>query len=126
MALVYPNTYPLAVSNLGYQVVYNQLNEFDDIVCERFVYPPAGEPLRSLESNRKLGDFPVVLGSISFEDDYPRLVALLTAGGIEPFSKDRAEVRIIGYNRNILKAFVFKNVDKVYKVLEFTTLIHTQ
>lgn len=91
VALVYPNTYPLAVSNLGYQLVYKQLNEIDEIVCERFVYPSENEPLRSLESNRPLSDFPVIFGSISFEDDYPRLVALLAAGGIEVFAADRSQ-----------------------------------
>ena len=90
VALIYPNTYALAVSNLGHQLVYNLLNDFSDIVCERFVYPSDKEPFRSLESNRPLSDFPVVFGSISFEDDYPRLVALLAAGGVEPFAKDRS------------------------------------
>lgn len=89
MALLYPNTYPLAASSLGFQLVYSQLNDFADVVCERFVYPSIDEPLRSLESNRPLGDFAVVFASISFEDDYPRLVALLSAGNIEPFAAAR-------------------------------------
>ena len=91
MALIYPNTYPVAVSNLGFQLVYSLLNEEDTLVCERFVYPAAGEPLRSLESNRPLTDFPIVLGAVSFEDDFPRLVALLAAGGIEPLAAARGE-----------------------------------
>lgn len=91
MALIYPNTYPLAVSNLGFQLVYSLLNRQDDLVCERFVYPSAGEALRSLESNRPLTDFPLVLGSVSFEEDYPRLVALLAAGGVEPVAAARSE-----------------------------------
>jgi radical SAM superfamily enzyme YgiQ (UPF0313 family) len=94
VALLYPNTYQLAVSSLGFQLVYSQLNDFPDVVCERFVYPSANAPLRSLESNRPLGDFAVVLASISFEDDYPRLAALLSAGGIEPFALDRAQRKI--------------------------------
>ncbi|MCL7486693.1 MAG: radical SAM protein [Desulfobulbaceae bacterium] len=92
VALIYPNSYPLAVSNLGYQLVYSQLNDFAHIVCERFVYPAAHQTLRSLESNRPLSDFGVVLASISFEDDYPRLAAMLAAGGIEPFAADRGSV----------------------------------
>lgn len=91
VALIYPNTYPVAVSSLGFQLVYGLLNERDDIVCERFVYPSAGEPLRSLESNRPLTDFPFVFGSVSFEEDYPRLVAMLAAGKIEPLSGARKE-----------------------------------
>lgn len=90
MALIYPNTYPLAVSNLGFQLVYSLLNEQEALVCERFVYPSADEPLRSLESNRPLTDFSLVLGSVSFEEDYPRLVALLAAGGVEPVAAFRA------------------------------------
>lgn len=83
MALFYPNVYPVAISNLGFQIVYSLLNQQDHLVCERFVYPAAGESLRSLESNRPLADFPFVFGSVSFEEDYPRLVAMLNAGKIE-------------------------------------------
>ncbi len=89
IALLYPNTYPLAVSNLGFQLVYSILNSLDYVICERFVYPLTGGPLRSLESNRPLADFPLVLGSISFEHDYPNLIALLTAGKIEPLAEKR-------------------------------------
>ncbi|MGE4558966.1 MAG: radical SAM protein, partial [Desulfobulbus sp.] len=90
MALLYPNTYPVAVSNLGYQLVYTLLNQMAGVVCERFVYPEPGERLRSLESSRPLRDFPLVFGSISFEHDYPRLAAMLAAGGIPPFAAGRS------------------------------------
>jgi len=90
VALLFPNTYPLAASNLGFQLVYSQLNREDHIVCERFVYPETGEPLRSLESNRPLADFPLVMASVSFEEDYPRLVAMLGAGGIAPLAAARS------------------------------------
>ena len=91
MALVYPNTYPVAVSNLGFQLVYTLLNQQDMVVCERFVYPDQRQPLRSLESSRPLTDFPLVLGSVSFEHDYPRLAAMLAVGGIEPFAARRPQ-----------------------------------
>jgi len=92
IALIYPNTYPLAVSNLGFQLVYSLLNEDDYIVCERVVYPEANLPLRSLESNRPLRDFPVVCVSVSFEHDFPRLAAMLAAGGLAPMSRDRDDI----------------------------------
>jgi radical SAM superfamily enzyme YgiQ (UPF0313 family) len=91
VALLYPNTYPVAVSNLGFQLVYTLLNRLDTVVCERFVYPERPQPLRSLESSRPLTDFPLVFGSISFEHDYPRLAAMLAVGGIEPFAAHRAQ-----------------------------------
>ncbi|MBM9536022.1 radical SAM protein [Desulfobulbus alkaliphilus] len=89
VALLYPNTYALAVSNLGFQLVYSLLNLMDGLVCERFVYPDQRRSLRSLESSRPMTDFPLVFGSISFEHDYPRLAAMLAAGGIEPFAESR-------------------------------------
>ena len=91
VALLYPNLYPVAVSNLGFQLVYGLLNADEDLVCERFVYPDKGAPLRSLESSRPLTDFPLVFASISFEHDYPRLAAMLAAGGIPPLAADRGE-----------------------------------
>jgi radical SAM superfamily enzyme YgiQ (UPF0313 family) len=92
VALIYPNTYPVAVSNLGFQIVYSLLNEDDCIVCERIVYPQVNLPLRSLESNRPLRDFPVICISVSFEDDFPRLAAMLAAGGIAPMAGDRDDI----------------------------------
>ncbi len=91
VALLYPNTYPLAVSNLGFQLVYSLLNECDQVVCERFVYPESTGPLRSLESGRPLADFPLVLASISFEHDFFRLAGMLAAGGIHPLADDRPQ-----------------------------------
>lgn len=92
IALVYPNTYPLAISNLGFQLVYSLLNKEDYIVCERVVYPEPNLPIRSLESNRPLRDFPIICVSVSFEHDFPRFAAMLAAGGISPMAKDRDDI----------------------------------
>jgi radical SAM superfamily enzyme YgiQ (UPF0313 family) len=96
VALLYPNTYAVAVSNLGFQLVYTLLNLQETIVCERFVYPDHDQPLRSLESSRPLTDFPLVFGSISFEHDFPRLAAMLAVGGIEPFAAERPQAVVPG------------------------------
>ncbi len=94
--MLYPNTYSVAVSNLGFQLVYTLLNLQEGLVCERFVYPDQGQTLRSLESSRPLTDFPLVFGSISFEHDFPRLAAMLAVGGIEPFAADRQQAVVAG------------------------------
>ena len=39
VALVYPHTYAVGMSNLGFQTVYRLLNEIDTIVCERAFLP---------------------------------------------------------------------------------------
>ncbi len=90
MALLYPNIYSLAISNLGFQLVYTLINAQPDLVCERLVYPEPDRPLRSLESNHPLTDFPIVCVSVSFEHDFPRLAGMLAAGGIAPMAADRA------------------------------------
>ncbi len=89
MALLYPNIYSLAISNLGFQLVYSLINAQPDIVCERLVYPELDQPLRSLESNHPLTDFAIVCVSVSFEHDFPRLAGMLAAGGIAPMAVDR-------------------------------------
>ncbi|MDZ7642396.1 MAG: radical SAM protein [Desulfurivibrio sp.] len=91
VALLFPNRYSLAVSNLGWQLVYDLLNEQPQVVAERFVSPAAGQPLRSLESGRPLRDFALVCYSLSFEGDSLELLRLLVAGGLPPAAADRDE-----------------------------------
>ncbi len=91
IALVFPNVYELAMSNLGMQLVYTMLNGEEDMVCERVFLPPSAAMPRSVESNRPLGDFPVILNAISFEHDYLNLVRLLLWAGLAPLSTDRSE-----------------------------------
>src|SRR3972149_884590 len=39
VALVYPNTYAVGMSNLGFQTIYEHLNALPDAVCERVFFP---------------------------------------------------------------------------------------
>ena len=39
IALAFPNTYYVGMSNLGFQFVYRQLNRAADVVCERVFLP---------------------------------------------------------------------------------------
>ena len=86
IALVYPNSYHVGMSNLGFQVVYRLLNQLDDVVCER-AFSPGGEThcsvgIQSLESGKPLKDFDVIAFSISFENDYPNVLSTLEAAGL--------------------------------------------
>ena len=91
VALVFPNTYFVGMSNLGFQTVYRLFNELEDVVCERAVLPPrqelqaqlaSGAPLRTLESDTPLRDFDVVAFSVSFEWDYTNVLSILRLAGI--------------------------------------------
>ncbi|MBU3936691.1 MAG: radical SAM protein, partial [Proteobacteria bacterium] len=94
VALIFPNRYGLGNSNLGFQIVYALVNSLPGFVCERFFYQENQPPL-SLESGRPLRDFPILLCSLSFEQDFLNLLALFQAGNIEPL----AEKRSAGANR---------------------------
>ena len=97
-ALVYPNTYAVGMSNLGFQTIYRHLNELPDVVCER-VFLPDPEDLPeyqrtgtgpfSLESKRPLAQFDLVGFSITYEGDYINTLRLLRMAGIPLRPEDR-------------------------------------
>ena len=98
VALAFPNTYWVGMSNLGFQTVYRLLNARDDIACERVFLPPKQElaellasktPLVSLESQTPVAAFDVVAFSVSFEWDYVNVLTLLRLAGIPRYAAER-------------------------------------
>ncbi|MGD8512321.1 MAG: radical SAM protein [Deltaproteobacteria bacterium] len=93
VALTYPNTYHVGMSNLGFQSVYRLINDLDNVVCERAFLPEGASRahgrLRSLESGRRLADFDIIAFSISFENDYPNLLTILALAGLPLLSSER-------------------------------------
>ncbi|MCJ7771833.1 MAG: radical SAM protein [Desulfobacterales bacterium] len=93
MLLIYPNTYHVGMSNLGFQAVYTLFNKNDHIVCERFFLPDtkpfACKQFTSLESHRSFSDFNIIAFSLSFENDYLNLLDILSFSKIPINSKDR-------------------------------------
>jgi len=100
VALVYPNAYRVGMSNLGFQVVYSLLNRREDVVAERVFLPEgkemslcvdAGKGLVSLESLSPLHRFDLIAFSLSFENDYPNILKILSLGKIPYLSEEREE-----------------------------------
>src|SRR3954468_8040733 len=98
VALAFPNTYFVGMSNLGFQTVYRLFNELEHVVCERVFLPgrqelaaqlASGKPLRTLESDTPVRDFDVLAFSVSFEWDYTNVVSMLRLAGVPA----RAEAR---------------------------------
>src|SRR5881296_1067533 len=98
VALAFPNTYWVGMSNLGFPTMYRLFNAEDDIVCERFFLPPKQElaalsaaraPLLTLESQTPVGDFDVIAFSVSFEWDYVNVLTLLRLAGVPARAADR-------------------------------------
>jgi radical SAM superfamily enzyme YgiQ (UPF0313 family) len=91
IALAFPNTYFVGMSNLGFQAVYRLFNERDDAVCERVFLPPkqqldevlrTGLRLTTLESQLPVSDFDVFAFSVSFEWDYTNVLTMLRLAGL--------------------------------------------
>ncbi len=98
VALAFPNTYFVGMSNLGLQTVYKLFNSEPDIVCERVFLPPktelqaqlaAGDPLVTIESQTLVRDFDVFAFSVSFEWDYTNVLTMLRLAGIQPRAERR-------------------------------------
>jgi radical SAM superfamily enzyme YgiQ (UPF0313 family) len=93
VCLVYPNTYPVGMANLGFQAVFEILSSHPRVHCERAFLPDRGDndkAVVSLESGRPLGDFELVAFSISFETDYLHVVDILAGAGIPLLREARA------------------------------------
>lgn len=93
VALAFPNTYFVGMSNLGLQTVYRLFNQDERVVCERVFLPPKQDlealrssrtPLITLESQTPVRDFDVFAFSVSFEWDYTNVVTMLRMAGLEP------------------------------------------
>ncbi len=92
IALIYPNSYYLGMSNLGIQAIYGLLNSHSHVVCERVFWEKGDKnPPLSLESRRPLTDFAVLAFSVSYELDYFNVVSILKAGGIPLYAAARDE-----------------------------------
>jgi radical SAM superfamily enzyme YgiQ (UPF0313 family) len=98
VALAFPNTYFVGMSNLGFQTVYKLFNAEDDIVCERVFLPPKTElaaqlsdraPLVTIESQTPVNQFDIFAFSVSFEWDYTNVLTLLRLAGLKPRATDR-------------------------------------
>ncbi|MFH1662327.1 MAG: radical SAM protein [Chloroflexota bacterium] len=87
IALVYPNSYYMGMSNLGVHAIYKMLNGYSDVVCERAFWDD--KPVLSLESRRPLADFAVIAFSISYELDYFNVVNILKGSGIPLYAAER-------------------------------------
>jgi radical SAM superfamily enzyme YgiQ (UPF0313 family) len=98
VALVYPNTYSVGMSNLGFQAIYACLNELPHVVSERVFFPDSEEVEEyrrtgtgpfSLESQRPLSDFDLIGFSVTYEGDYINAVRLLRMAGLPVRTADR-------------------------------------
>lgn len=100
VAIVYPNTYFVGMSNLGLHIIYEEINLRNDSVCERIFLPEKKEleaydktktPLMSVETQRPMHQFDVVAFDVTFEMDYFHIPLMFRHGRVPIMGKDRTE-----------------------------------
>jgi len=98
VAVIFPNTYFVGMSNLGFQTIYRLFNDQPDIVCERAFLPPkqelaalrdAGTRIVTIESQTPVSEFDVIAFSVSFEWDYTNVLTMLRLAGVPLRAADR-------------------------------------
>lgn len=94
-ALAYPSPYRAGMSSLGYQQVYRLVQISGRLRCERFFLPDSADrfevaPL-SYESERPLGDFPLIAFSVAYELELTGVVQMLEASNIPALRRERSE-----------------------------------
>jgi len=98
IALAFPDTYEIGMSNLAIPILYKLLNDQEDVLAER-VYAPWVDmemlmrseniPLFSLESKRPLQDFDIIGFSLGYELAYTNMLNMLDLAQIAPFAYQR-------------------------------------
>lgn len=99
-ALMYPDAYEVGVPNQGVQILYEVLNEREDVLAERTyaVWPDleklmreAGVPQFTVDGHRPLGAFDLFGLSFATELGYTNMLTALDLAGIPLHAADRDE-----------------------------------
>jgi radical SAM superfamily enzyme YgiQ (UPF0313 family) len=96
VALCHPSPYEAAMSSLGYQTIYREINLHRDACAERAFLPDAPEeyrksraPILTYESETPISDFPIVAFSIAYELELPGIFEMLELSGIPLLRQER-------------------------------------
>ena len=100
IALSYPDTYEIGMSNIALPILYDLFNRQPDVLAERVFAPwvdmaaamrARGVPLFSLESRRPLKDFDIIGFSLGYELTYTNVLNMLDLAQIPVFAAERDE-----------------------------------
>lgn len=73
IGLIYPDYYENLILSMGFQILYQMLNDRDDCYCERIVFPHT----KSIETNTSLKDFDILSFTVHHNDAYFRMLDML-------------------------------------------------
>lgn len=104
IALAFPDTYEVGMSNLGFSIIYDIINRREDCLAERIFAPWVDMerllrerkiPLLTLESGRSINEFDILAFSISYELNYSNILTILDLCGLPIFSSERRELPLV-------------------------------
>ena len=97
-AMCFPDVYEIGMSHLGMQIIYDMLNQFEDVWCER-VYSPWVDldaimrkeqiPLFALESQDSIRNFDFLGITIQYEMCYTNILQILDLSEIPLLAEER-------------------------------------
>lgn len=100
IALAFPDVYEIAMSFLGFQILYGVINEHEDALAER-VYAPWIDletlmrenhiPLFSLETHRPAQDFDFIGFTLQYEMSYSNILNMLDLAGVSLLQSERRD-----------------------------------
>lgn len=92
VSLIYPNSYYVGMSNIGFHSIYHLLNLNEDINLSRFFFSQSSQnKLYSPDKAFNLNQSDVILLSQSFELDCLNFINILTHNNINPLKTKRKE-----------------------------------
>ncbi|MGC9064609.1 MAG: radical SAM protein, partial [bacterium] len=98
VALAFPDTYDIGMSNLGFSIIYNVINLREDALAERVFAPwidmekylrEKDLPLLTLETGTPVSEFDILGFSLSYELNYSNVVNILDLSRISILSSNR-------------------------------------
>lgn len=84
VAIAYPSTARIALQSLSIHIIRKILGEYSNVYTD-FVF--MGNDGRSI--TKQLRDFDIVIFSVHYELDYPRILKMMEVSGINPFGFQR-------------------------------------
>ncbi|MDO9333332.1 MAG: TIGR03960 family B12-binding radical SAM protein [Dehalococcoidales bacterium] len=100
IALSYPDTYEIGMSNMAIPILYELLNSQPDVLAERVFTPwvdmiaemkTNNIPLFSLESKHPLKEFDIIGFSLGHELTFTNILAMLDLAGLPVLAAERSE-----------------------------------
>ncbi|MCR5686740.1 MAG: TIGR03960 family B12-binding radical SAM protein [Lachnospiraceae bacterium] len=98
--MCFPDIYEIGMSHLGIQILYDMLNSFDDVWCERVysvwtdlhkIMKDEHIPLFALESQEPVRSFDFLGITLQYEMCYTNILQILDLSGIPIYSRDRSD-----------------------------------